>query len=113
MLLEMFVEMPEEIAREARARSIEKWFLHAEAISLLPQDIDDSIRTPATLLSHGPPFPPTSMARRLCADTLLERTPYPEGPLSNEIGGPFRKPPRVRKLLAFACQNNLTHVAKV
>jgi hypothetical protein len=29
------------------------------------------------------------MARRLCADTLLERTAYPEGPLSNEIVGPL------------------------
>ena len=33
MLLEMFVEMPEEIARDSQARSIEKRFLHAEAIS--------------------------------------------------------------------------------
>jgi hypothetical protein len=29
------------------------------------------------------------MARRLCGDTLPERTAYPEGPLSNEIVGPL------------------------
>jgi len=29
------------------------------------------------------------MARRLSADTLLERTAYPEGPLSNEKVGPL------------------------
>jgi hypothetical protein len=35
ILLEMSVEMPGQIARDSQARSIEKRFLHAEAISLL------------------------------------------------------------------------------
>jgi hypothetical protein len=46
------------------------------------------------------------MARRLCADTLPERTAYPEGPLSNEIVGPLsiavRLSPRIWTVVVYS-----------
>jgi hypothetical protein len=46
------------------------------------------------------------MARRLCADTLLERTAYPEGPLSNEKVGPLsiavRLSPRIWTVAVYS-----------
>jgi hypothetical protein len=63
MLPEMFVETPQEIAREARARSIEKWFLHAEAISLWP---------PKILTTQFVPRPCCSLTGPLSADKYGE-----------------------------------------